>query len=297
MIGSAPFMGMLFSLFLFHYAALTNLKKSICGSLPMVLSGSFLILAASTNSLWSYTLCIVLGFMLLTAIIPFLTSIYSDNYPVNRRGAFYSKAVLVTVLVSIVSGYIGSSLAVPAIAGVWALLERERLGWRPVSALFAATLAAGALVVLALYGRFLPVLFREVLPHAAGGTQEASGPWAAAQRLYLFFGPAGLLLVALGVVALRGAPPGPRRAHLALLLAGTGLLAMRYLLPALFRDVKEVELLTPAVAIAAAAALRWLARRGRAGPALAIAGAAALAGWGAARAVEVYGSRFLAVGL
>ena len=110
LIGSAPFMGMLFSLFLFHYAALTDLKKSICGSLPMILSGSFLILAASTSSLWSYTLYIVLGFMLLTAIIPFLTSIYNDNYPAGRRGAFYSKAVLVTVLVSIVSGYLGSSM-------------------------------------------------------------------------------------------------------------------------------------------------------------------------------------------
>ena len=108
LIGSAPFIGMLFSLFLFHYAALTNLKKSICGSVPMILSGSLMILAASTNSLWSYTFCIVLGFMLLTAIIPFLTSIYNDNYPSDRRGSFYSKAVLVTVLTSIVSGYLGS---------------------------------------------------------------------------------------------------------------------------------------------------------------------------------------------
>ncbi len=110
LIGSAPFMGMLFSLFLFHYAALTNLKKSICGSLPMILCGALLILSAGADSLWSYTLCIVLGFMMLTAIIPFLTSIYNDNYPAGRRGAFYSKAVLVTVLVSIVSGFVGSSL-------------------------------------------------------------------------------------------------------------------------------------------------------------------------------------------
>jgi len=91
LIGSAPFMGMLFSLFLFHYAALTHLKKSICGSLPMVLSGSFLILAASTSSLWSYTLCIVLGFMLLTAIIPFLTSIYNDNYRQADAALFIPK--------------------------------------------------------------------------------------------------------------------------------------------------------------------------------------------------------------
>ncbi|MDH5762441.1 MAG: MFS transporter [Nitrospinota bacterium] len=110
LIGSAPFMGMIFSLFLFHYAALTDLKKSICGSLPMVLSGVLLILSAYAGSLWFYTTCIVLGFMMLTAIIPFLTSIYHDNYPGNRRGSFYSKAVLVTVLVSIVSGFTGSSL-------------------------------------------------------------------------------------------------------------------------------------------------------------------------------------------
>ena len=110
LIGSAPFMGMLFSLFLFHYAAMTNLKKSVLGSLPMILCGSLLILSAGADSLWFYTLCIVLGFMMLTAIIPFLTSIYHDNYPANRRGSFYSKAVLVTVLVSIVSGFWGSSL-------------------------------------------------------------------------------------------------------------------------------------------------------------------------------------------
>ncbi len=76
----------------------------------MILCGVLLILSAGADSLWSYTLCIVLGFMMLTAIIPFLTSIYNDNYPADRRGAFYSKAVLVTVLVSIVSGFWGSSL-------------------------------------------------------------------------------------------------------------------------------------------------------------------------------------------
>lgn len=110
MIGSAPFMGMLFSLFLFHYASLTNLKKSVCGSLPIVLCGFLLILSAAADELWTYTLCVVLGFMLLTAIIPFLTSIYYDNYPADRRGSFFSKAVLVTVLVSVLSGFTGSWL-------------------------------------------------------------------------------------------------------------------------------------------------------------------------------------------
>ncbi len=110
LIGSAPFIGMIFSLFLFHYAAMTNLKKSVCGSLPIILSGVFLILAATADSLWAYSLCVVAGFMLLTAVIPFLTSIYHDNYPADRRGALFSKAVMVTVLVSILSGFVGSSL-------------------------------------------------------------------------------------------------------------------------------------------------------------------------------------------
>ena len=108
LIGSAPFIGMLLSLFLFHYAALTQWKNSVCGSLPIILAGVSLILAATAGSLWTYTLCVVLGFMLLTAIIPFLTSIYHDNYPADRRGSLFSKAVLVTVLVSILSGFSGS---------------------------------------------------------------------------------------------------------------------------------------------------------------------------------------------
>lgn len=110
LIGSAPFMGMILSLFLFHYAAMTNLKKSLCGAGPILLSGIFLILAATADSLWVYSVCVIAGFMLLTAIIPFMTSIYHDNYPANRRGSLFSKAVLVTVLVSIVAGFLGSSM-------------------------------------------------------------------------------------------------------------------------------------------------------------------------------------------
>jgi hypothetical protein len=204
---------------------------------------------------------------------------------------------LAALLLFAQAGYIGSSLTVPAIVALFALLERGRLGGRAVTALLAATLLTGALVAAVLYGRFLPTLFGEVLPHAAAGAQSGPGAWAAAQRLYFFFGPAGLLLVPLGVAALRRAAPGPRRAQLALLLAGAGLLALRYRLPGLFRDVKEMELLTPPAAIAAAAALGWLAERGRVGQALAVAGAATLAGWGVVQGATAYGSRFLAVGL
>ena len=53
-------------------------------------------------------------------------------------------------------------------------------------------------------------------------------------------------------------PPGA-------LAAGLALLALRYLLPALFRDAKEVELLAAPVAVAMAAAGTWLWGQGRAG--------------------------------
>ncbi len=110
LIGSAPYIGMIFSLLLFHYAATTELKKSVCASLPVVMCGVLLVLSTASDSIWPYTLCVVSALILLNAIDPFLTSIYNDNYPANRRGVLYSKIVMVMVLTSVLSGFFGSSL-------------------------------------------------------------------------------------------------------------------------------------------------------------------------------------------
>jgi len=110
LIGSAPYIGMIFSLLLFHYAATTELKKSVCASLPVVICGVLLVLSTASDSIWPYTLCVVLALILLNAIDPFVTSIYNDNYPANRRGVLYSKVVMVMVLTSVLSGFFGSSL-------------------------------------------------------------------------------------------------------------------------------------------------------------------------------------------
>jgi len=109
LIGAAPFIGMLLSLLLVHYASRTQWKNSTWGGLSAAICGVFLLTAAFTTSLWSYTVAVVLGFAFLTALLPFLTAIYHDNYPANRRGAFYSRAVIVTVVVSACSGFLGSS--------------------------------------------------------------------------------------------------------------------------------------------------------------------------------------------
>lgn len=109
LIGAAPFIGMLLSLLLVYYASRTQWKNSTWGGLSAAVCGVFLLTAAFTTSLWSYTVAVVLGFAFLTALLPFLTAIYHDNYPANRRGAFYSRAVIVTVVVSACSGFLGSS--------------------------------------------------------------------------------------------------------------------------------------------------------------------------------------------
>ncbi len=110
LIGSAPYIGMIFSLLLFHYASTTELKKSVCASIPVALSGMLLVLSAASDSIWPYTLCVVSALVLLNGIDPFLTSLYNDNYPAHRRGALYSKVVLVMVLTSVLSGFFGSAL-------------------------------------------------------------------------------------------------------------------------------------------------------------------------------------------
>lgn len=110
LIGSAPFMGMLVSLFLVHYASKTGFRKSVCAAAPMVVCALFLLAAAFAPNGQLYTLCVVLAFMALTSMVPFLTSIYHDNYPAARRGAFFSRSVQALVLVSVVAGFAGSAL-------------------------------------------------------------------------------------------------------------------------------------------------------------------------------------------
>jgi hypothetical protein len=102
------------------------------------------------------------------------------------------------------------------------------------------------------------------------------------------------VLALFGAVLLGTATPA-RRVLRATLLSGLALLALRYLLPALFRDAKEVELLAAPVAVAMAAAWTWLWGRGRLGRAAVLASFAWVALWGASRAYALYTERFVAI--
>ena len=110
LIAAAPFMGMVLSLPLVHYTAGKKLKKSWCSAGPSVLTGICLITAAWVPSLELYALVIVVGYICRSAILPFLTSIYSDNYPHDKRGANFSKPLLLTVASSALFGIAGSSI-------------------------------------------------------------------------------------------------------------------------------------------------------------------------------------------
>lgn len=107
-IGAAPFLGMFLSMFGLHYLARTSWKKSLCGAIPAALCGLFLLASAVTGSLMLFTLLTSLGFICLHLLTPFLTSIYNDNYPVDKRGAYFSLPMILTVGVSVVFGFLAS---------------------------------------------------------------------------------------------------------------------------------------------------------------------------------------------
>ena len=110
LIAAAPFIGMILSLPLVHYTAGKGLKKSFCSAVPSALASVCLIIAAWIPSLEFYALMITISYICRSAAIPYLTSIYSDNYPRLKRGASFSKPLLLTVAISSLFGLAGSLL-------------------------------------------------------------------------------------------------------------------------------------------------------------------------------------------
>ena len=110
LIGAAPFIGMALSLFLVHYVSNRGIKKSLCGAVPALITGLCLIIAAWVDSLRYYSFFVILAYVCLNSMLPFLTSIYSDNYPANKRGAYYSRSLIMTVAISVIFSFFASAL-------------------------------------------------------------------------------------------------------------------------------------------------------------------------------------------
>jgi len=206
------------------------------------------------------------------------------------------------LLVVCQAAYTGSLLSVGLLVPILAVLEAAAGQPRRALRLIGLYVAATLVVLASQYARFLPVLWREVLPHvaertAASAEDAGAGIVAPAlRRLGLFYDLVYPLLLVPGLVAIRGAAPPARRVVGAVLLTGGALLVLRYAAPVVFRDAKEVELLAGPVAALAAGGAAWLYRRGPVPRAAAVLGLVAAAGWGLSRAALAYADRFVAVG-
>ena len=108
LIAAAPFMGMFLSMLLLHYASMTNWKKSTWGALPSLITGCCLLIAAWAESLTLFACLVIAGYVCRSALLPFITEIYSDNYPPGKRASFFSKPLLLSVGIAALSGFIGS---------------------------------------------------------------------------------------------------------------------------------------------------------------------------------------------
>jgi len=206
------------------------------------------------------------------------------------------------LLVLAQAAYTGSLLNVGLVVAIFAALEAARGDRRHALTLVGVYAVSAAAVVALQYARFLPVFWRDVLPHlgespAAAAGDDAHGVVARTlRRLGLFYDVVYPLLLVPGLLAARGAPAHARRIVAAALLAGGALLVLRYAVPVVFRDAKDVELLAGPVAAVSAGGACWLWHRGRGPRTAALLALVAASAWGAGRAALVYGDRFLAVG-
>jgi len=204
---------------------------------------------------------------------------------------------LLALLVLGQAAYTGSILNLSALVFVLVSIELARGDHRRALALGLAWALAAAVVVAALYWRFLPAFLGHVLPHGASppaSTGASSSILADGFRRFLiFYGP----LLPLSVLGLMRLPRETAfRVLIAALATGSCLLLLRFVFPTLLRDVKEVELLAAPVAVGAGVLLARLWNRGGVGRGLGTILGGGVALWGGAKAVSVYGARFLAVG-
>lgn len=110
LIAAAPFMGMFLSVILLHYAEGTSFRKSSWGAIPSIFTGVFLLFAAWTTSAQWFALFVIIAYIGRSALLPFLTDIYGDNYPSHLRGHYFSRSLILTVGISAAFGYAGSFL-------------------------------------------------------------------------------------------------------------------------------------------------------------------------------------------
>jgi hypothetical protein len=209
------------------------------------------------------------------------------------------------------AAYTGALLTLPALLAVFAAWEAAAGERRRAAHVALASAAALLAVVPVMYGRDLPRIAAALAAVRAAATTDAAGAVGGSDpaggllvsslldaigRLGIFYDLVFPALAVGGLAAVRHAAPHARRVVLSALFAATALCWLRYLVPAVFRDVKEVELLAAPVALLAAAALGRLWTRGRLARAAGSACALGAIAWSVSRGAQAYLERFLAAG-
>ena len=193
-------------------------------------------------------------------------------------------AVFGTTLMSLLA-YTSSLFSMGAFFLFESILER-RLALRLLSVMA----IAGTATVTWLYWPFLLSFFREILPALTSGSPGPGGDsapapvMAALSRIPLFYGFVYPPLAVAGLYIARRR--SDRRAFRVLAAWGLAFLLMvslRAFGGGVFKDIKEIELAAPLVAILTGASLSALGRRGRGGLAAATALTAGLALFGLSR--------------
>ncbi len=231
----------------------------------------------------------LVGSLLDTLAISSVLALSYDPRSLRRLGT-----VVGTTLASLLA-YTSSLFSMGAFFLFESLLER-RLALK----LLGVIAIAGTLTVTWLYGPFLTLFFGEILPALASGAPGPAGGAASApvraalHRIPLFYGFLYPPLALAGLyIARRRTDARAFRVLAAWGLAFLLMVLLRAFGGGVFKDIKEIELAAPLVAILTGASLAALGRRGRKGLFVAAALTAGLVLFGLARYrfyLELYAS-------
>jgi hypothetical protein len=230
----------------------------------------------------------VVGSFLDTLAIAFVLALSFEPKNLFRLGGVFASS-----LASFLA-YTSGLFSMGAFLLFESLLER-RLALK----LVIIAIVAGMLTVTWLYAPFLVAFFREILPALLSGSAGLGEPVSspvltALSRLPLFYGFLYPPLAAAGIwLAARRSDARAFRVLSAWALAFLLMVSLRAFGSGVFKDIKEIELAAPLIAILSASSLAFLGRRGLKGALAAAALTVALVVFGLARYrayLELYAS-------